>query len=381
MLTSTYLFGDIICFIVIVILCNQSSRQFKLLVDERYSLEVMLTTALIMLADIIWYLSTSNTSKLFVTINAFMRGLFLFELIFIGYVWLVFIDYKINNRTLERFSKKAFIFFMPMAFMMAVILISHITHWVFYVDEVGTFHRGPLFAVYVFFGLAYIICASGIAIHAAIKTKNAIARSNFFSLASFPVIVFLGAALQIVSPEMPYASVGLTIATLFVYLMVQNKQISIDSLTGINNRRQFNLYIDSLFTGKKSSKKLYILMMDIDKFKDINDTYGHTEGDYALIKVSEILSRMCTKSNDFVARYGGDEFVILCYRHNANEIDALKSSIKGAIEHENDISNKPYSLSLSIGSAEISIETDTPDTAIKKADEQLYLIKSAKSQA
>ena len=87
--------------------------------------------------------------------------------------------------------------------------------------------------------------------------------------------------------------------------------ISVDDLTHLNNRGQINRYLEQLRYSEDS--KVYIMMLDINRFKGINDTYGHAEGDRALIIASEVLRRTCEqiKSQVFLGRYGGDEFTIV----------------------------------------------------------------------
>ena len=375
MALSAYLFGNIICFLVIVILSYQSSRQFRLLLDERYFLEVTLSVLMMVLADIIWQSVDGMESLAFVIISYIACGLYFFQISFLGYAWLVYVDYKLFHKVISVFKKRVFVNSIPMFIVLIMILTSPKTHWIFYIDDGDHFQRGSLYIVHVIVSFFYVVYTNIVCLKAAKSSTNDKAKFDDISLAFFGVVVFIGGLLQIALPDIPFMTVCATITLLFVFLKVQNKQISIDSLTGINNRRQFNLYIDSVFDNKKSNKKLYILMTDIDKFKQINDNFGHVEGDNALIKVAGILAKVCNRQNDFVARFGGDEFAIICYRNNDTEIEALKWEIRAAVEHENSISDKPYQLSISIGSSEIFTDRENPEIAIAKADEQLYMIK------
>ena len=86
-----------------------------------------------------------------------------------------------------------------------------------------------------------------------------------------------------------------------------------DPLTGIANRLKMNAVIDELFEmANKEGKNLAVEMMDVDCFKQVNDTYGHSKGDELLVNMGKVLKGM-TSDNIFVARYGGDEFVIYYY--------------------------------------------------------------------
>lgn len=96
-----------------------------------------------------------------------------------------------------------------------------------------------------------------------------------------------------------------------------------DDLTGLYNRRGFNIISQKQFhLGQRSHKKFGLIIADIDSLKHINDHYGHSEGDQAILKMSQSLSVACRQS-DLVARIGGDEFLIAMHLDNDNEIEAI----------------------------------------------------------
>lgn len=101
------------------------------------------------------------------------------------------------------------------------------------------------------------------------------------------------------------------ISMLLLYIICQEQLISTDPLTGLNNRNRFETYMLSLFSNVDQAEDVYLLMMDADGFKQINDRYGHVEGDHALQVISAALKEVCSASGGFIARYGGDEFVVL----------------------------------------------------------------------
>ena len=109
-----------------------------------------------------------------------------------------------------------------------------------------------------------------------------------------------------------------------------------DSLTGIANRLKMNAVVDELFEmANKEQKHLGVEMMDVDYFKEVNDTYGHSKGDELLVSLANVLKKI-TDNKIFVARYGGDEFVIFYYDMTDAEIiekaHLIKESIKNTSE-------------------------------------------------
>lgn len=118
----------------------------------------------------------------------------------------------------------------------------------------------------------------------------------------------------------PFVTAGL----LYFYFSVIQNDNSIDSLTGISNRYSFNEFTDKL-SQRKTGESWAIVMIDLDHFKSINDRFGHLEGDNALRDMASILKN-CIRRNDFIARYGGDEFVLATRAEN--NIEDLISAAK-----------------------------------------------------
>ena len=137
------------------------------------------------------------------------------------------------------------------------------------------------------------------------KRRPFIAPSPFFAV---PALV--GGTFQVLF-SVPGLCVGITLSILLLYIIYQEQLISTDPLTGLNNRNRFETYMLSLFSNVDQAEDVYLLMMDADGFKQINDRYGHVEGDHALQVISAALKEVCSASSGFIARYGGDEFVVL----------------------------------------------------------------------
>ena len=106
-------------------------------------------------------------------------------------------------------------------------------------------------------------------------------------------------------------SAGVTFAALQVYISSREQLISVDPLTKLNNRSEMVRYLDNKMKNRNLHKDLYLFMLDLDYFKKINDKFGHTEGDTAIIIAADALKNAVNKTGLFVCRYGGDEFVIV----------------------------------------------------------------------
>lgn len=146
-----------------------------------------------------------------------------------------------------------------------------------------------------------------------------------------------------------------------------------DSLTGCYIRKYFDAVISQqILNFKRNNITTSLIIIDIDDFKKINDTYGHQIGDHVLRQLGALL-REYTRPTDIVCRYGGDEFGIILPQQGADEAFKVAERIRLKWQenkiHINDIT---ISSTLSAGVSSISIETKTSEELIKNADMALY---------
>ena len=145
-----------------------------------------------------------------------------------------------------------------------------------------------------------------------------------------------------------------------------------DDLTGLLNRRGFlSLAQQQLKIAKRENWELVLLFADLDGLKNINDTFGHPEGDRALRAAGTILQDTF-RTSDLVARLGGDEFVVLAINAPAAGVKAITSRLQKKIDFQN-AQNRYYQLSLSFGIAQFDPRQETSlEEIILKADKALY---------
>ena len=170
-----------------------------------------------------------------------------------------------------------------------------------------------------------------------------------------------------------------TIRELEVSKKALAEQATTDSLTKLKNRRAFfENGAKALAMARRYVSDLSVLLLDIDHFKKINDTYGHAVGDDALIVVAQILIEM-SRTEDTVARIGGEEFALLLPDTNRLGTAVLAERIRSAIEREQFITgDKIVPITVSIGIASFGVDpADSIDQLLGVADNRLYLAKNA----
>lgn len=154
-----------------------------------------------------------------------------------------------------------------------------------------------------------------------------------------------------------------------------------DALTQIPNRRSYDSRLaDEINTAKRSGQKLALLLFDIDSFKQYNDFYGHDLGDVTLKRIAETISSTLPRSTDFVARFGGEEFVVLLPSTDtagAYEVaERIRMKINSlVIPHE--VSSVESVVTVSAGLSSMRAEEMTGVDLFKQADEALYVAKAS----
>jgi len=147
-----------------------------------------------------------------------------------------------------------------------------------------------------------------------------------------------------------------------------------DSLTGLYNRRHLMGTLASEVQRSRRLRRAFsVLLADVDRFKQYNDTHGHLAGDAALVKIAEVF-RKTTRQVDCVARYGGEEFVVMLLEANLATATLVAERIRARVA-EQDVGEGH--LTLSIGVAEYPDGGDTPEELIATADGAMYKAKSS----
>ncbi len=144
-----------------------------------------------------------------------------------------------------------------------------------------------------------------------------------------------------------------------------------DSLTGLPNRRAASRYLDEqLELARDAGTAVWTLFIDLDEFKSVNDTWGHHVGDELLVKVGTRIRR-ALRDDDFVSRFGGDEFVVIRAGAARDEVDALADRLRSVMSAPFQIGELEVSGRISVGVAE-SDASSTAESMYQQADEEMY---------
>lgn len=222
---------------------------------------------------------------------------------------------------------------------------------------------------------SYVVVSAVRAFIRALRKENYAVRTQYLACAVYPILITIFGLLQTVMNGAPVFCFGCAVMMLYVYILSLNDQVSLDELTRLNNRTQLKKYIAGEAAKQIGEKQeRYVLMIDLNKFKMINDHYGHIEGDHALKRAADALKSACADNvyKTFIARYGGDEFIIVAKTDSEELIKKLCADIKATLIRLNDEAGAKYDLTASIGYAHYNGGIDEFQSAMSEADEALY---------
>lgn len=175
---------------------------------------------------------------------------------------------------------------------------------------------------------------------------------------------------------------GILVCMVFVMQLIsQDRAVSVDFLTGLNNRKELMRYLGRLFEKTDElDQNLGLIFIDINDFKGINDTYGHNQGDKALLTVASCLKKAAFKKNCFICRYAGDEFTVVLKESTTETAQNYINTLEEELNKCNNSGDYAMTISLSIGHVQYSEKYITPDEFIAAADQLMYGQKAQRKQ-
>ena len=266
----------------------------------------------------------------------------------------------------EKLYKKIKYIIIPSILNAAVFILSPWTSWTFSISMNNEYFRGPCFSVYVvtyIFGLIILM----------ISNYNQCAKfqlSEKIFLVILYLIIIIGTTIQVLFPSIHSTWHSISLVLVMYYLFQRELQFKYDVVTNLLNRQEFEKNLKHL----KKSENIGVILLDLDNFKKINDTYGHLVGDYCLKISGEIIKKSFSKIGHCY-RIGGDEFCVIAPNIEENDINKC---IKCMVNDIDDARiNDPVMPTISCGYS-ISTRNASQDIlkSVEEADSNMYLCKN-----
>ena len=361
-----YLEINIICIIILLAIFDKFKDESLNNSSDKYYEKTLLATisfSLFALISGIFNGTSYNFSQIILIIS---HSLYFFSESLIGYFYTNYILKRIN---LQEKRKYKFILYIPLILSIFFLIINFFQKTLFTISIDNLYSPSKYLYLYNLINAIYVLIIITYLISHYFYNKNS--KNEIKSLILFTLLPVVSAGIQNYNYGIILGQVGFTLSELLIYFNNQKKEANYDELTGVYNRRAFNKRANKIYY---SNKLMFLMLMDADDFKIINDKYGHLEGDKALIQIAYILNRAInnTHKNYSLARYGGDEFVIVGNIQNKDEVAQLINQIEEEEKKYNKETNNKYNIKLSIGYALQNDNHTSVEDLIKEADALMY---------
>ncbi len=254
------------------------------------------------------------------------------------------------------------------AVMLAANVVNLFVPITYYISPENVYERRP-------FSYCYLIAMLYFSFSALMTTRRYEKESKmhaFLDVRMFLIPVVIGACLQFTFYGLSLGWLASSVGLACLYMMQQNEMAYIDPTTDIYNRQYMNHIISSWAAG---NSRFAGIMLDIDRFKAINDGFGHAEGDEAIRVLAQILMK-ARCSGEQVFRFAGDEFFILKKTDSIDGLDQYIERMLSGIDEYNRTSGKGYEIAISYGTGFYDQQSKGLDGFMKQLDDRMYEMKA-----
>ena len=368
MVAAIHIEINILFLLVLAIIFWQITRSVSQQMSRVLFRFVVFGSIITLTLDTIWMLIDGRIFPGCILANKLVNAAFLGITALMGGVWylyiLDFLGYELTKR-------RILMVLTPGIILAILNVLSLKTGWIFTIDENNVYVRGPWFLLQTIGALSTLTASLIHLIIFYFLPNTKVPRHQIRLQISFYSVPFIGTVLALPISGMPGTWTCSAVSIILMYMNDQDNAVQRDSLTGLNNRKNLE-QVFKAYTKQISEKhQLYLFMLDLDNLKQINDTYGHPTGDHVLVETSGLIMRSLEGRQGYLARYGGDEFLIMCFFAGEEDAIQYKKALQEEFSQWNDDHDDPYSLSCSIGHSRYQ-GSETLEELVQSADEILY---------
>ena len=354
------------CLVILLLIYSDTHRHTnRLLPDQKLFSSLLIADGLLIAFDMLMVLCDGRPGGTMHIVYTVVTVCYYALNPLICALWNFYVDYTVNRS--EKHLKKLLL---PIGLTVGVCFLASAASafWnvFFTIGADNVYHRGDWFPAMA--AICFLLLGHASAYIAANRKK--LSGRDYKALMLFPVLPILGAVVQALRCGLTLIWPCVTVSLLTIFIYIQNAQLSTDYLTDLYNRRQLDDYLRAKIQNP-GGRTIGGVMIDLDAFKTVNDTYGHDVGDQALRDVADILRETFRKS-DFVARYGGDEFVVILEMKDRSDLDKAVDRLRDNAARFNARRTAPYEIALSVGCACYSKERGNASDFLRYVDRLMY---------
>ena len=364
-----YALISLFCIAVLSVMLLALRTSLSRLANQTILTHVFVMVMSLFVLDMISVVLVGHVSPLAKVVNHTCCMAYLAVNLILVFQWLRFVGYNLQMHFWHK-KRKLLYLAIPIFIAFLLIALSPAFGWMYRIDADNQRIRGSIYFVYILISFVYMVSVGVIAGKRVFQKRYYSDRLLHVALASFGVFPAIFLVYEYFTGAHPFSAYAMVVCVLFVFLELQSRMISTDPLTKLNNRNQLNVYLDSKMGQSSQKGVVFLFIIDVDKFKDINDNYGHHEGDRALNMIADVLKRVCGPRGCFISRFGGDEFNLVAELPDESGAEALKAAINAEIASKAE--SLPYLLRVSIGYAPSRGKGETSIDLFERADAALY---------
>jgi len=363
----------VLAILLVILIAHAYFNMNRKIITNRLFIWIMGLTCFTLILEIFSVLLNDPNLKQFMVFHKLVNiiGFILTPaIIFIGYIFIVEWVNKYQQEKIE--VNKMLI--LPLFINSIAAIISYNGSGIFSITSENIYERGHLFFIlpcvsYIYFGyILYFIY----------KQHKKFTYSELGMFCFFYIVPAVFTSIQLKHSSYLTIWNSAAIVVVIIYIFILNDQAYRDILTGLGNRLSYEHYAQNI--NCKMLNKLFIIYLDIDDFKNINDQHGHYEGDEAIKVFATLLEKSFPLRRKKLIRLGGDEFLIILNEQNKEKVASHIKNLTENVEVYNNSEIKPYRLRFSYGMACYTNDYASLYQLLEYADQLMYKQKQSKKQ-
>ena len=367
----SYVITEIFCIFFSLGIIKKANKNVGTDLQMRHFRGMALFFIVYLISDIIWALGQGGLIPTGITVNKIASAVGLVAVMLLTLAWCIFVIYRIDQNKSRNMKILIFMHYAVAAVDSLLTILSVFTGFYFYVDENNIYQLGNGYNLHLVFILLQLFGSGVYSFGQSFANQQVKIKKEYRLPLLFIILPSLAAVLEGILPLTPIVPLGILLPIHLSFLEIQNSEIYSDALTGLNNRRRMEIFLQDMIHNATEDNPFRIHMIDVNDFKQVNDKFGHIAGDRALQLVADALHNVSERLHGFCARYGGDEFVLITTEDSPvqeniqNEVNVMRERCADLIPQ----------ITVCTGCAVCTSGAITAAQLIAQADEKLYIQK------
>ncbi|MBR5165553.1 MAG: GGDEF domain-containing protein [Ruminococcus sp.] len=367
----SYMITEVFCIFFSVGIIIKANKNVGTDLQMRHFRAMSMFFIIYLISDSIWALGQGGLIPFSKTSNkiASASGLVAVTLLTLG--WCIFVIYRIDQNKSKDMKLLMGMHYSVAALDVLLTVTSIFTGYYFYIDENNIYQLASGYNIHLIFIFIQLFGSGIYSFAQSFSNRQVKIKKEYRLPLLFIIIPSAAAVLEGILPLTPIVPLGTFLPILLAFLEIQNSEIYSDALTGLNNRRRMEIFLQDMIHNASDENPFRLYIIDVNDFKQVNDKFGHIAGDRALQLVADALHNVSDRVHGFCARYGGDEFVLIVKD---------ETELQTALQKEADLLRESCSdllprITVCTGCAVCCSGAVTAAQLIAEADEKLYVMK------